>query len=196
MLSEINKLSCVIGLRVMLILIIASYSISTYGQSEIHFDKFNRLKKWSYSDNLTISYNYDKLGNRIGYTIISEQCPKLVTNVTNTDFGSLRHNVECASAGDTILFASVMQNQSIELEIPVIEVDKELFIIAPIEFNITLSNRDTDNTQVLLDITDDLYIEGLKLIGKTEESMILHISPGGSLQFKETEIEKVDIRRD
>jgi len=88
-----------------------------------------------------------------------------------------------------------MQNQSIELEIPVIEVDKELFIIAPIEFNITLSNRDTDNTQVLLDITDDLYIEGLKLIGKTEESMILHISPGGSLQFKETEIEKVDIRR-
>ena len=88
-----------------------------------------------------------------------------------------------------------MQNQSIELEIPVIEVDKELFIIASIEFNITLSNIDIDNTEVLLDITDDLYIEGLKLIGKTEESMILHISPGGSLQFKETEIEKVDIRR-
>jgi len=166
----------------------------SYGQV-IEVDDFNRLTSITNDSGRSLTYSYDKLGNRTGYTIIPAGCAKIVTNITNTDFGSLRHNVECASAGDTILFASVMQNQSIELEIPVIEVDKELFIIAPIEFNITLSNRDTDNTQVLLDITDDLYIEGLKLIGKTEESMILHISPGGSLQFKETEIEKVDIRR-
>lgn len=157
------------------------------------YDDLNRIVSMKYSNEGSISFSYDKLGNRTGYTIVPAGCAKLVTNISNTDYGSLRHNIDCSISGDTIYFSSVLQDKEIELELPTIQVDKELYIIAPLSYNILLSNKDSSNTSVLMNISDDLYIEGLNVIGKTEESMILHIDTGGSLQFKSSHVEKLKI---
>jgi hypothetical protein len=76
------------------------------------------------------------------------------------------------------------------MELPTIIVDKELYIMAPMTYDITRTNKDPANASVLLSIQDDLYLEGLKLIGKTDDSMIFTIEPGGSLQFKDTEVRR------
>ena len=123
-------------------------------------------------------------------------CSLVVTSLNNIGPGSLRQAIDCASTGDTITFDVSLQDQTIETDLPVINLDKELYFMADASLNLTLSNATAGNTDILVNITKDLTIKGVKLIGKSEDSFIFKISAGGSVILTDGEMEKIDLRND
>jgi len=124
----------------------------------------------------------------------SAGCSTEVTSTLGSGPGSLREAVNCAVAGDTITFATALNNMTIESELPVINLNKLLYFRANAGQNITLSNQLISNTGVLFSITDDLHVLGLRIVGKSEDSMILEVGTTGSLNIQEGDLDKVDIR--
>lgn len=175
-------------------LVFLFYNFELVFCQRLEFNDFNRLVLIELPEGTKILYSYDKLGNRTGQTIVPDGCAKIVTNLENDGVGSLRACVDCATELDTIQIAAVLQNTTFELESPVVVIDKELFIQVPTSYNITFTNKDPSNTEVLLNIQDNLWMEGLTIIGKTAESMIFRVDPGGSLNLKQVDMERVEVR--
>lgn len=123
----------------------------------------------------------------------------LCTNVRVLAFngyGSLADAVECASPGDTITFDSALKDSTILLRATTIDINKPLYFIAPMSYNIVISNAYSYYTGALLQINDALSIEGLKLVGQTPESMVLKVDAGGSLELKNVDLDQVTIERE
>jgi hypothetical protein len=86
----------------------------------------------------------------------------MVFNNTNSDPGSLRANILCAVAGDTIMFDAGLTGQTITLMSPIV-IDKNLTIIGLGMANLTISGGGTTNIfQVLPGVTLTLNDIALK----------------------------------
>jgi hypothetical protein len=120
-------------------------------------------------------------------------CQLLVTSTSNAGAGSLREMITCAQADDTIRFDGSLVGLTIELDLPTILVNKNLVLFSSQAANITLSNANAGNTQPLISLQNNLSIVGLKLIGKTDDSMIYKIESGGGIELNDMEVEKISI---
>jgi hypothetical protein len=110
--------------------------------------------------------------------------------------GSLRSAIECANEGDTIFFAPDVFNSTIPLCDSAIVVDKSIYLVAAYNNNIRISELDINNTEPLMLISGALKFSGIKIIGQTENSMILKVAAGGSVEFIDMELEKVRIDKE
>ncbi len=169
------------------------YTATCFSQ-ECSYDDLNRLTYILYLDGSSITYQYDKLGNRIGYEI-DPACTKHVTSTLNEGSGTLREMINCAEPGDTITMDAALINQSLELAIPKIVVDKELYIQVDPSWNINWTNTDVSNTNILVEISDDLYVRGMSLVGTSPDAMILKLTSGGTLEIINAGIEKSTIQK-
>ena len=74
-------------------------------------------------------FNYDNAGNRTVRDLSCDvACSTLVSNTNDSGPGSLRKAVTCAVAGQTVNFASFMQNEEIAVTTAPILVDKAITI--------------------------------------------------------------------
>lgn len=120
--------------------------------------------------------------------------PMCLNVVTTSAFGSgsLREAVSCAFANDIITLDQSLNNQQVLLSIPSIEINKPLTFLG-IGANISLENEFASNTSSLLDISDELIIENLSIIGKSDNSMIIELLSSGTIEIIEGALEKVTI---
>jgi hypothetical protein len=118
-----------------------------------------------------------------------------VTSTSNTGLGSLREAVFCSIAGDTIRFDAGVFNQTIKIDLPAINTGHPLTLFGNPAQNITISNFNSGNTGVLMNIQDQLSISGLKIAGLTPESMILKLDPGAELNLLNAEVSNLTLER-
>jgi len=74
---------------------------------------------------VTIDFNETDAEN---YFIEAQSCGLMVTNTNDSGPGSLRYVLHCATAEDTILFSSFLQNQTIHINSARIEIDSNIFV--------------------------------------------------------------------
>ncbi len=116
-------------------------------------------------------------------------------NVTSTSpfgSGSLREAVACSFSNDVITFDLSLQNQKVLLATPTIVIDKPLTFTANGN-NVTLENQSIGNSQNLLEIYDPLVVNNLKIIGKSENSLIIELFNNASIEMNEGELDKLTI---
>ena len=121
------------------------------------------------------------------------ECSGIVTSAAVSGGGSLRNEIECADEGDIIQFSESLNNQVINLGAPTIIIDKDLHIVCDAERNISLTNNDVSNTQLLLDIKSSLRISGLNLKGTSDDAMLLNIGSAGDLILENSQMESVSV---
>ena len=124
---------------------------------------------------------------------IVDDSSDVVLRTSDNIRGSLRYAIDCACDGDTIIFHLSMIDSTILLESPAIVVDKEIYLFTDQSNDITISNLDSSNTEVLMHISDNFHISGLRISGKTEDSMIFKIESGGSVNFYSSEIGLINV---
>jgi len=135
---------------------------------------------------------WNKVSNALVNTF---ECSDTVTNITGHGMNSLRTAVNCASANDTIYFSSVLNNDTIELSQPFIQINKPLYFVVESTDSIYLSNKLISNTQDLMKISSQLKIIGLDGMGKSTESMVISIEPGGSIEILSGEFIQVNFKQ-
>jgi hypothetical protein len=116
-----------------------------------------------------------------------------VYNTLDTGLGSFRFAVNCANPGDTINFDSTVFDQTLLLRLPRLDIHKDLTFMSDSTYNITLSNADISNTQLLVNIQGEVYMKGLHLVGKSGDSFLFKVEEGGSLELIEGTIDKISI---
>lgn len=122
-----------------------------------------------------------------------QPCSTIVTTTADMGPGSLRAVMACAEPMSTITFDPGIASQTISIALPAIMVNKEINLFSTPADDITISAFDPNNLQTLMEITQPLSIEGLKLLGNTSESLIFNVTTGGSLTLENTEMERVII---
>lgn len=120
-------------------------------------------------------------------------CSLLVNNEDNIGLGTLRSALSCAQSGDVITFHSSLAGTSISLGLPTIAIHHDVTLLATASDNITLTNADPNNSNVLLDIHGKVTILGLKLSGQNETSFIWQISEGGDVEFVDSEMNNISV---
>ncbi len=121
-------------------------------------------------------------------------CSLIVTTTDPTGPGSLREAIACADTGDTIKFDAVVFGEVIQLTSPTINVDQNVIIHTDFNNNITLSNQNSANTDVLLNIQSILTFSGMRISGLTDESLIIKLD-GGDVIFEDCEIDRLILDR-
>jgi len=101
---------------------------------------------------LTITNNETDANN---FFIDKVNCPLLVTNMNDHGFGSLRYNIDCAFAGDTIRFHSSLAGQTILLDSNNIDLDKNLIFISTLSPTVTISSSVTGLFIVHNNVTEE-----------------------------------------
>ncbi len=96
-------------------------------------------------------------------SVTSAGCDLIVTTNAASGTGSLRAMIDCAQAGDIISFGPAVYGQSITLDLPTINVDKNLTLQTNLANDVTLSNANAGNTGVLINIQALLKVDGLKM---------------------------------
>ena len=97
-----NKLKVII---IGFLISLSGLCFSQSNQTQYHYDNLNRLTKVEYSNDVTIEYFYDELGNRIGKTI---------TVIPNYDVYFTQTPTipqDTATAGDVLSIASIIGNR-------------------------------------------------------------------------------------
>lgn len=120
-------------------------------------------------------------------------CSTLVTSNGATGPGSLREALSCAENSAVITFDPMMHGQTVQLDLPAILLGNEVTISANPSDLITISNLQSSNTQTLLQIQNVVTLDGVKIVGQSPESMIIHVDPGGAINLKNSGLEKVSI---
>lgn len=123
-------------------------------------------------------------------------CDRVVSWPTDEGSRSVRYMVSCATAGDTITFDASLINQSVLLKAPTIAIDKELYFIADPSWDITITNEAVSNTSVLVAISDEVYMEGLNLVGQSADGMILKVEQGGAVEVRNGLVDKTTIHKE
>ena len=103
-----------------------------------------------------------------------EDC-RIVSKTNDYYMGSLRFAIVCTPPSDTVHFDVGVDGQLIEIESDSILITKSLVIRSDFSRNITLTNADPANLVPLLIFEDEVVFHGLKIIGKTDDSMIFKI---------------------
>lgn len=109
---------------------------------------------------LTLSPNESDANN---YFLDLPNCPKIVTNTNNADYGSLRFSIDCANPGDTIRFHSSLVGSTIWLTSQKIDINKNLYIISTLSPRLTIGSTTLGLFSVLNNVT--VEFEGLNLVG-------------------------------
>ncbi|MDH3650021.1 MAG: hypothetical protein OEQ53_10070, partial [Saprospiraceae bacterium] len=122
-----------------------------------------------------------------------ELCSLLVTNTNNSGPGSLRFAIECSETGDTIRFDATVFNMTIAIDTPGIIVPHQLLLESQFDDNITISNVDINNSDVLVNIQGDLTLWGLRLTGLSAESLIIKVEPTGSINLIDCQLNRVTL---
>ena len=148
--------------------------------------------KFRFAGTTGSSFSSDMAIDKIQIIGATTDC-KIVQNTLPDGPGSLRAAIACANAGDTITFSPDISNQTVELAVPAIIVNKPLFIIADPGSNITISNENINNTQILINIQNTLHLQGVQLIGQSPDTHIFRIEAGGSLEMMDGKAEMLEI---
>lgn len=117
-----------------------------------------------------------------------------VTSTSSFGLGSLREAVACSFPHDVITFDDLLGNQSVLLATPAIIINKPLTFLG-LDDNITLENLLLTNNQSLINIFEPLIINNLKVIGKSEDSLILELQNLGSIEMIEGEMNNLTINQ-
>lgn len=126
------------------------------------------------------------------FTIVNPAC-LTVTSTSSSGLGSLREAFNCATEGDTIRFAPVLNNSTILLNTPVIANGKELVLYNEANNNVTISTTLT-STLTVISTAKPLSIFGLKFSGNVPNTpLVLKVDPGGSVDFNDCEINLTNI---
>lgn len=113
----------------------------------------------------------------------------IVVNTADEGFGSLRYAIDCAQAGDTIIFSPALVNDSISLVFGPLFMEREVTIDASPEANLTL-----DGSQVSTSIyvgtlgPADIHIKGLDIVGGFLEFDAAIVNYGASLTLEDLSI--------
>ncbi len=181
------------------IILISILKFSILGQATSNYsysyDPKERLVETIFNNDITITYTYDEVDNLIE-TNIDAPCDHEIWSTANIGAGTLRNAIACAEPGDTLTFSSALIDETVLIGTPKILVDKELNFIADPVWDVTIQNEHISNTEVLIEISDDLQINGLDLIGKSASSFIWKIKPGGHLLFKNGRKINIDIQKE
>ena len=118
-----------------------------------------------------------------------------ITSTAASGLGTLREMIDCATSGDTVRFDDALENLTITLAAPTINVNKEIYLYSDLTRGLTISNSNDVNTSSLIDVSEALYSHGLKWEGLTSESLIIEIFIGGSFNVSDSEIDKINIRK-
>lgn len=153
----------------------------------IVYDDMNRIVSIIYSDNSVLTYDYDKLGNRISYEIIpNNNCSYVVNNTFDNGLGSLRKAIECSSPGDTIEFSSSLIGQTIDLTSEKIELNKDLVFKQPSSQVIKIRALFSGSVFTITN-GSSIYMENIHLYGG-DESPGRAINNQGTLTLKDVNI--------
>jgi len=107
---------------------------------------------------LTLSPNESDANN---YFLDLPDCPRIVTNTNDANYGSLRFIIDCANPGDTIRFHSLLTGATIWLTSQRINITKNLYIISTLSPRLTIGSMTTDLFTVSSNVT--IEFEGLNL---------------------------------
>ena len=119
---------------------------------------------------------------------IDNFCRLEVQNDAITGAGSLKSATECASAGDTITFASTLNNIQLDLGIQTLVINKGITIIADPSKNISVISNSTTAPTLTINAGPTVKIEGLKIYGS--QFSTAGIMNQGSLTLKNVEVNK------
>ena len=140
---------------------------------------------------LSAEGNWGLLTPSDSFTII--EC-ELVYNTLDTGLGSFRFAVNCADPGDSVQFDQAVYNQHIILQLPRIDLEKDLVVFADTNSNITLTNADSTIVEVLISTTRTLEFQGVNLIGQSGDSFWFLIKkPLGGVSINAARVEKIHI---
>ncbi|MCB0686314.1 MAG: hypothetical protein KDC53_07310 [Saprospiraceae bacterium] len=130
------------------------------------------------------------------FTVLHPAC-LTVTMAGSDGTGSLREAFGCASSGDTIRFATSLNNTTIYLATPTISNANDLILFNDASNNVTISSLQyPGNTTPFITTSGDLSIFGLKFQGNDPEPLIFKIDPGGAIDFNTSEINLLTIQKD
>ncbi len=100
---------------------------------------------------------------------------KLVTSPADTGAGSLRDAIDCANPGDTIMFHSSMFGDTIKFTSALININKDLTILADLADNIYIKGESTGRV-LQVNIFKEVFLKGLHIIaGSNNEGRGLYV---------------------
>lgn len=141
-------------------------------------------------------YLYGVIDNPCGYLIYSETedyslevpsgCDNMVTTAASSGSGSLVDVINCADAGSTVMFSSLLNGQTIDLGSENIIFDKNLVIMATPSVAINLSATTGNNTCLIIE--QGISVELVGFTVETSSPSFPSIDNKGSLTLNDMTI--------
>lgn len=123
------------------------------------------------------------------YFIDAAICSRVVTSLSDNGYGTLRYNIECAEAGDTITFHPLLAGQTININSDPLDLPRDIVILSTLSPKVIIAS--STNGLFFIPATTDAEFNNLIISsGLTDGSIGAAIDNSGSLKLVETEVRK------